>query len=328
MPLPANWVSGEKITATKLNAWNAAIAAFERVSDSISFARSTFVGFGTSSPAHPVHINTTSDWQGFRLDRGGSARALIAQDSAGGVIQLFDNGQNMQLQLHAGWYSRIPNRLGINISSDPAYELDVKGLAWFTSPTSRTISAEFGNLTLCSVSQNKRLALGVDTASGSVMYGWILAVEYGVYPRPLALNPNQGGVTIGYAPTNYLQNSLEIKQYSNQYAAIKTMNVAGDRSILIGHFPVYGDTFNDINAYGGDLRIYAENNLLHMRSGMRLARYTSTPPLSGLASNGDCVLYMKDSKLVVAYNDAGTIRYKYLDLAGTGTTWVHTTTAP
>ena len=201
MALPANWVSGEKISASKLNAWNAALAAFERVSDSISFARSTFTGFGTSSPNHPVHINVSADWQGFRLDRGGSARALIAQDGAGGVIQLFDNGQNMRLQLHAGWYSRIPNRLGINISSDPAYELDVFGLGWFTSWSSRASATEIGNLTLASVSATKRLALGVDTSTGSVMHGWIQAVENGVSQRPLALQPRGGNVAIGFAPT-------------------------------------------------------------------------------------------------------------------------------
>jgi len=328
MPLPPNWASGETITASKLNAWNSALAAFERVSDTISFARSTYTGFGTSSPAHRVHINVTTDWQGFRLDRGGSARALIAQDNAGGVIQLFDSSQTMRLQLHAGWYSRIPNRLGINISSDPAYELDVFGLGWFTSWSSRASATEIGNLTLASVSATKRLALGVDTASGSVMHAWIQAVENGVSQRPLALQPRGGGIAIGYTPTASLGSAVEIKQGPGQYAAISTTNAAGDRSIKIGHWPVWGDTFNEIAAYGGDLRIFADNNLLHMRSGMRLARYTSTPPLSGLASNGDCVLYMKDSKLVVAYNDAGTIRYKYLDLAGIGTAWVHTTSAP
>lgn len=38
--------------------------------------------------------------------------------------------------------------------------------------------------------------------------------------------------------------------------------------------------------------------------------------------------YIKGSKFVIQWNDAGTVRYKYLDLTGTGVTWVHTTTAP
>jgi hypothetical protein len=53
---------------------------------------------------------------------------------------------------------------------------------------------------------------------------------------------------------------------------------------------------------------------------------SSTP---GSPNNGaDVKVYMKSNKLIVMYNDGGTVRYKYLDLTGTGVTWVHTTTAP
>ena len=51
---------------------------------------------------------------------------------------------------------------------------------------------------------------------------------------------------------------------------------------------------------------------------------TPTAPTSGAA----CNLYMKADKFIIQYNDGGTVRWKYLDLAGTGVTWVHTTTAP
>jgi len=39
-------------------------------------------------------------------------------------------------------------------------------------------------------------------------------------------------------------------------------------------------------------------------------------------------IYIRDNKLIIAWNDAGTVRYKYLDLTGTGVTWTHTTTPP
>lgn len=51
---------------------------------------------------------------------------------------------------------------------------------------------------------------------------------------------------------------------------------------------------------------------------------TPTNPTAGAEVN----LYMKSDKLVLQYNDGGTVRYKYLDLTGTGVTWVHTTVAP
>lgn len=38
--------------------------------------------------------------------------------------------------------------------------------------------------------------------------------------------------------------------------------------------------------------------------------------------------YFKGSKFILQYNDGGTQRWKYLDLAGTGVTWVHSTSAP
>jgi len=296
-------------------------------SSGLTVTSSGWVGIGTTA-AHPLHANVSADSQGFRLDRGGSARALITQDSTGGFIQLNDSSGNIKLSLYAGSYSKIPNKLGINLSGAPAYELDVQGLAWFTSSSSNLASSDVGNLTLVSAASSKRLIMGVDTTSGSVMHAWIQAVESGVSQRVLALQPMGGQIAIGYTPTASLLNAVEIQQKSGQYGAIKTMNAGGGRSMLIGHFPAYGDTFNDINAYGGDLRLYAENYLLHMRSGMRLARYTSTPPLSGLVSGGDSAIYMKDSKLVFAYNDAGTMRYKYLDLSGTDVTWVHTIVAP
>jgi len=46
------------------------------------------------------------------------------------------------------------------------------------------------------------------------------------------------------------------------------------------------------------------------------------------SSDAEGNLYIKGGLLVAQYNDGGTVRYKYLDLTGTGVTWVHTTTPP
>lgn len=46
------------------------------------------------------------------------------------------------------------------------------------------------------------------------------------------------------------------------------------------------------------------------------------------ANGTEVKMYMKDDKIIFQYNDAGTVRYKYLDLTGTGVTWQHSTTAP
>jgi hypothetical protein len=39
-------------------------------------------------------------------------------------------------------------------------------------------------------------------------------------------------------------------------------------------------------------------------------------------------IYVSGDKFVIAYDDSGTLRYKYLTLSGTGVTWVHTTSKP
>lgn len=51
--------------------------------------------------------------------------------------------------------------------------------------------------------------------------------------------------------------------------------------------------------------------------------YPGTPPDSSQTR-----VYFYGTKIVFQYKDGSTTRYKYLDLSGTGVTWVHSTTAP
>lgn len=53
---------------------------------------------------------------------------------------------------------------------------------------------------------------------------------------------------------------------------------------------------------------------------------TSAPPSP--AQNAEGRVYIRNNKLIIQFNDAGTVRYKYLNLTGTGVTWTHTTTPP
>jgi hypothetical protein len=53
---------------------------------------------------------------------------------------------------------------------------------------------------------------------------------------------------------------------------------------------------------------------------------TNTPAIPTQDTEGR--MYFRGNKVVFQWNDGGTVRYKYLDLTGTGVTWVHTTTAP
>lgn len=64
---------------------------------------------------------------------------------------------------------------------------------------------------------------------------------------------------------------------------------------------------------------------IYLRGGCFLRENTTADP--DVWTN-QITSYMKGTKYVLAYDDSGTKRYKYLDMAGTGVTWVHTTTAP
>ena len=57
---------------------------------------------------------------------------------------------------------------------------------------------------------------------------------------------------------------------------------------------------------------------------VRIGRY-----LQLLGPNSDlCESYIKGRNRIIKYNDAGTLRYKYLPLSGTTTTWQHSTIEP
>ena len=58
----------------------------------------------------------------------------------------------------------------------------------------------------------------------------------------------------------------------------------------------------------------------------RLIERTATP--ANPTQDTTVHVYCRANKIIFQWNDAGTVRYKYLDLTGTGVTWVHTTTAP
>ena len=72
--------------------------------------------------------------------------------------------------------------------------------------------------------------------------------------------------------------------------------------------------------------IYGEfdNEIVELNADQRLPDRAGNPTVG----SGEMYTYRNGSYFIIAYDDGGTVRYKYLDMAGTGVTWVHTTTAP
>jgi hypothetical protein len=101
----------------------------------------------------------------------------------------------------------------------------------------------------------------------------------------------------------------------------------------------YGDSGTILSNTNADSMVIRAENSLHLGAGgdglaltvttdrsLTIPELTATP--SNPTSGSECRFYMKADKFVIQYNDAGTVRYKYLDLTGTSATWTHTTTAP
>jgi hypothetical protein len=59
-----------------------------------------------------------------------------------------------------------------------------------------------------------------------------------------------------------------------------------------------------------------------------LLKEVAAGPTTALASSTEAQIYLKGDKLILRFNDAGTQRFKYLDLTTTGVTWVHSLTEP
>jgi hypothetical protein len=99
-------------------------------------------------------------------------------------------------------------------------------------------------------------------------------------------------------PTNlvFAGNSYSTPTFEYSYTAPATTNI--------------GAANGDIAVVHGALQLAAASNPV------------------GPTSGGPPNFYFKGTKLVIQYNDGGTVRYKTLDLTSTGVTWVHSTSAP
>lgn len=82
-------------------------------------------------------------------------------------------------------------------------------------------------------------------------------------------------------------------------------------------------------ASASNINIKLDSRTIEAVGGFQYANLTNLSSTPSMFYNDDAAtLYMKGKKLICRYNDSGTTRYKYLDMSGTGVTWVHTTSAP
>jgi len=156
----------------------------------------------------------------------------------------------------------------------------------------------------------------------------------------LELEVSENGIVWYPAQSGVINGSTIITSISSTggYSAGVNINyVSGSTTDIDIHFAQYMNMANDdspfsnwpsTNAYW---RVVKCSNPLSV--GIPLTGYDfhllqrSTAPVPQTSSS-DSYTYMSGSKFVIVYNDGGTVRYKYLDMSGTGVTWVHSTSAP
>jgi len=130
------------------------------------------------------------------------------------------------------------------------------------------------------------------------------------------------GVTTEIVGANLTLGRLEVNSGSITFYRIQgaeSVTLAADTSMSdnrIIYLPDANGTLGTVNG-NQDFTSIASQTFTE-RSG------TPSNPTSGTEAR----LYMKGDKLIIQFNDGGTVRYKYLDLTGTGVTWTHTTSAP
>jgi hypothetical protein len=67
---------------------------------------------------------------------------------------------------------------------------------------------------------------------------------------------------------------------------------------------------------------------LHVGAGAVSLQETANPDPAAIPASNRAVVYVRADKLVVAFKDGSTVRYKWLPLAGAGAAWVDSTTPP
>lgn len=120
------------------------------------------------------------------------------------------------------------------------------------------------------------------------------------------------GLTLGAAQVN--DSAFGVDIYAGNYFPVAAFNYINSIALTV-HYYVVRDT------------VLLDAGRNHFDNVGAVNLYPITTP-SNNAQSTDANLYVKGGKLIVQYNDGGTVRYKYLDLTGTGVTWTHSTSAP
>lgn len=338
MPFPSNWSIGELITANKLNEWNSKLSSFEKdLTNNYAIATVNRVGIGTSSPQTTLHVNGNTTIGNSLYVSNGIELNILGSGDRSSYIDFHSYGTP-----NANDYSA---RIIRNGGQNGVLEIRNTGTDAIDLYTNNTFRFRIGG--------DGRMALGTAIPE-TYFHIYNESTSYGAELMRIENNANVANARAGLSITAYYANGF----FSGGYVILNAIRgsksspqalQAGDR---VGSI-FFGGHNGSSAATAASIMCFAKNNwstsnndtnLLIYINGPNEANPTNKFKFEGCgafcisananatpdtpASSSEVKMYLKGNKIVFQYNDAGTVRYKYLDLSGTGVTWVHTTTAP
>lgn len=143
---------------------------------------------------------------------------------------------------------------------------------------------------------------------------------------PLSLDGGISGVAMGFHTSTSGYNSTD--------GAVIGLNSAGNRFyISVLEASTDFDIYTFLTSEKKRVTVLPTGALVirqtagDAEAGVLLLEEKDTTPANPTAST-ECKVYVKANKLVIQFNDAGTVRYNYLDMTSTLGLWTYTTTAP
>ncbi len=354
MAFPNLWSQYELITAAKLNDWNTKLSVFEKDTvNNYGIAAVSRIGIGTSNPQNILSISSSSTQNidltitssnstvrgGILLQHFGDNGSSTPNFSHIGVIQFNGKGtNNTTIYSSAAIDSTIGTNGTLNAAGDLRFFTNTgSGLSekLRITPEGRLVvngSSINGVLSIYNSNDsltNSTLVLENETSSSSFSRVGIQTYAY-----------NAGGYFSGLSISSFVSRGSKSSPQALQ---------AGDRMLAIFAHGYNGSIYNsafslmvfaDANFSSSNMNTVVNVNIAGPNEGSTSTKwkfegtgaFSFAAPVNATPSNpaasSEVKVYLRNNKIIFMYNDAGTIRYKYLDLTGTGVTWVHTTTAP
>ena len=282
------------------------------------------LGIGTNSPSDKLHVFGNSSNTGVRVGYDTAEYGRIQRTST-------------TLDIDTISASASQMRFGRISSSGATYRFFRAG----TSTVDLMLDANGG--VYIGDTSNIRLTQGLTINQGTaddeilalkssdIAHGMTSRAEADTFGAFSKFSPTWGGVMLrGWSAIN---SGILLSGETATDSTAKTSSASA--KVLIRGFTQSGTSVVAPGANTNILGVQTGTDLVYLvdaegdtwQSGTQTLAEQSTTPSNPTAGT-EARIYIKSDKLVVQFNDAGTVRYKYLDLTGTGANWVHDTVAP